>query len=122
MGKDSWRTKQSEEEREKRKRMHPVWRGVGCVFMGILSLMGYLLADWFVVENATQRWIYLPRELIQPPFAPFLPAGILLKVVAAFLFLMMSYGVLSVIYAIAFPVRRGPTDLPPLRKQYRRRP
>jgi len=122
MGKDSWRLRQAEEEREKRQRVHPIWRGVGCFFMGILSLVGYLLADWFVVENATQRWIYLPRELLRPSVAPFLPQGILLKVAAAILFLMLSYGVLSVVYAIAFPLRRGPTDMPPMRRRPRRRP
>jgi hypothetical protein len=122
MGKDSWRSRQAEEEREKRKRMHPVWRGVGCIFMGILSLMGYLLADWFVVANATSHWIYMPRELIRPSFAPFLPAGIFVKVAGAIIFLILSYGVLSVIYAIMFPVRPGPTDVPLQRKRPRRRP
>ncbi len=121
MGRDSWRFRQSDEEREKRKRMNPVWRGVGCFTVVLLTLTGYLFAGWFLMANLTNHWIYMPPEVLRPSFAPWLPAGVLVQIVVAFIFMVMSYGALSLFYAIAFPIRPGETDVPPLKRPRRRR-
>jgi hypothetical protein len=121
MGRGRWRYVRHEEERAKKKRMHPAWRGVGCFLLVLLTLGGYLFSDWFLRANAVGGWVYLPAGLLRPPFAPWLPAGLLFKVVVAFLFLILSYAVLTTVYAIAFPIRLGETDAPPLKRQGPRR-
>jgi hypothetical protein len=121
MGRESWRYAQHERERAKRKRMNPVWRGVGCVLAVILALLGYAFADWFLRANAVNAWIYLPAEVITPSFASGLPPGMVAKLVVAFLFMILSYALMSTFYAILFPIQLGETDMPPLRRVRRRR-
>ena len=117
MGRDSWRFRQMDEEREKKKRLNPLWRGIGCFMMMMLSLGGYLFSDWFLRQNALNNWIFLPPEVIRPSFLPpWVPPGALVSFVVALIFLIMSYGIVSLAYAVAFPHKLGETDVPPLRR------
>jgi polyferredoxin len=116
MGRDTWRYAQHERERLAKKRQNPVWRGVGCVLIVVLTIAGYLFSGWFLRENALNNWVYLPPEILTLSFAPWLPYGVAVQLVVAFLFMIFGYGVLSFFYAIAFPIRPGETDAPPLRR------
>jgi hypothetical protein len=117
MGRDTWRYVQHEKEREAKRRMNPIWRGVGCVLLSALALAGYFGAGWFLRENAAQSWVYLPPELINIPRLTFLPAGIVLQLFIAGLLMLFGYGVLAVFYAIAFPIKPGETDAPPVKRK-----
>ncbi len=121
MGRDSWRYAAHEREREKKKRMNPVWRGVGCFMIVLVTLGGYGFAVWFLRANVTQQWIALPAELINPPWAPFLGGGLLIQIVVAFLFMIFGFGLINIIYSIMFPLQPGETDVPPLKRQGPRR-
>jgi len=116
MGRDTWRFAQHEREREAKRRMNPIWRGVGCVLLVALAVAGYLAAGWFLRENAAQGWMYLPPELINIPYLTFLPSGIVLQLFIAVVFMLFGYGVLAFVYAIAFPIKPGETDAPPLKR------
>ncbi|HSR47808.1 MAG TPA: hypothetical protein VLL77_07440 [Anaerolineales bacterium] len=122
MGRDSWRARQHEIEREKKKRINPIWRGVGCLLMVILAMGGYLFSNWFIVQNDYYQWLYLPQEVVRPSFAPWLPPGILINLSVAVLFLIFTYLTISIVYAIAFPIKPGEYDLPTPRRERRRRP
>ena len=117
MGRDTWRYRALEREREKKRRMNPIWRGVGCLLIAFLTLVGYLFADWFLRANVTSGWVAIPAVFLRPAFAPWLPYGILVKIVVAILFMLMSYGLVSTAYAILFPIRPEATDAPPLRRK-----
>ena len=78
MGRDTWRYAQHEREREAKRRMNPIWRGVGCVLLVALAVAGFLGAGWFLRENAARNLVYLPPELTRVPYLTFLPDGILL--------------------------------------------
>jgi len=132
MGRDSWRARQHDAEREKKRRMNPVWRGVGCFLMVVLAVGGYLFSNWFLTQNYVNRWIYLPPQVIFPPItavppilrslvAPLFGPGVLVSLVVAFLFLIFAYVFLSIAYSIAFPIRPGEHDAPPLKRERRRR-
>jgi hypothetical protein len=116
MGRDTWRFAQHEREREAKRRMNPIWRGVGCLLLVALAVGGYFAAGWFLRENAAQGWVYLPPELVNIPYLTFLPSGIVLQLFIAFVFMLFGYGVLSLAYAIAFPIKPGETDAPPLKR------
>jgi hypothetical protein len=116
MGRDTWRFAQHEREREAKRRMNPIWRGVGCVLLAALAVAGYLAAGWFLQQNATQGWVYLPPVIMNIPYLTFLPAGIVVQLFIAFVFMLFGYGVLAVVYAMAFPVQPGETDVPPLKR------
>ena len=116
MGRDSWRYRIQEETRRKKKRVNPIWRGVGCMVMVAVTLAGYFFSGWFLRANAQAGWILIPAEVIRPAFAPWLPSYLIVQVVVAFLFMILSYGIVSTIYAIAFPIKLGETDAPPLKR------
>jgi len=122
MGRDSWRARQHDIEREKRRRVHPAWRGVGCLLIVVLGIGGYLFSNWFLVNNNYYGWVYLPPEIIRPSFAPWLPAGMLVSLSVGFIFLIFAYAFLSIAYSFVFPEKRGEFDVPPLRRERRRKP
>lgn len=116
MGRDTWRYAQHEKEREAKRKVNPIWRGVGCLLLVALAVAGYLSAGWFLRENAVQGWVYLPPELTNIPYLTFLPSGMVLQLAIALLFMLFGYGVLAIVYAIAFPIKPGETDAPPLKR------
>jgi len=116
MGRDTYRYRKLDQEREKRKQLDPIWRGVGCIVIVGFAGLGYLFADWFIRANAINQWIYIPQAVFYPEFAPFLGGGRLPKLVIGFLFMLLSYGILSMVYAMAFPVKPGEFDAPPPKK------
>jgi hypothetical protein len=121
MGRDTWRFAQHERERAAKRRMNPIWRGVGCVLLVALAAAGFFAAGWFLQQNAQQGWVYLPPEIINIPRLTFLPSGILVQLFMAFVFMLFGYGVLAVVYAMAFPVKPGETDVPPLKRTRQKR-
>jgi hypothetical protein len=126
MGRRStWQHVKADREREQKKRRNPVWRGVGCTLIVIVTIIGYLFSGWFLTQNAANRWIYLPPQVINPPlpsllsFLSFIRGGTLIQIVVAFLFMLFAIGIINIVYAIAFPVQPGKYDLPPLKRRRR---
>ncbi len=129
-------------ERKRRRSVHPIWRGIGCLLMIILPVISYVAAVQVIQYGLKARWP-LPREL----FVPITPPRILWEVPAlvpvlswltrqrnlvaylsvAFLILVFLGGFFSVFYAALYrflgPPRYGPLDVPPPKhkpKPYRR--
>ncbi len=121
MGRDTYSFRALDKERYKRNMLDPKWRGVGLILVAIFATAGYYFAEWFLRANAEHGWIYIPRAALYPTFAPFLGGGLLIKIIVAFLFTLLSYTILSVIYAMTFPIRPGETDAPVDRKAERRK-
>ncbi len=118
MGFSGYQFAEKARQREKRKKIRPVWRGIGCLFMVTLALIGYFVAGWFLRANAANTWIYIPRELIVPPYVSgVIPPGVLLQLAIALLVMLISYGVVSFFYALTFPKRPGETDVPTPRRR-----
>jgi hypothetical protein len=105
--------------------MNPVWRGVGCLLIVAIGALGYLFANWFLVQNVINRWIYFPPELINPDvrvIGDLLAGGNLIRFVVALTFLLFAFAFMNFFYAIIFPVKPGELDLPtPKRKRKPRR-
>lgn len=109
MGRGSmWSDRRFYEEREKKKRGNPIWRGVGCVIIAILGVAAYFFSGWFIRSGL----VYLPREALRPSFATFLPDGAFVQIVVSLLFMMLCYSILSIIWAVLFPKKLGETDAP----------
>ncbi len=121
MGRDSYRFRSLDKEREKKERLDPKWRGVGLILIALFAAGGYFFADWFLKANAENGWMYMPQAALYPKFVPFLGGGLLIKIIVGFLFTLLSYAVLAVIYAMAFPIRPGETDAPVDRKAEKRK-
>lgn len=121
MGRSNWQHMSQERERQKKKTLNPIWRGVGCILIVVLAVFGYLLANWFYAQNQIENWIYMPPELIWPSFAPSLGDGLLFKLIFAGLAMLIGYAVVSFIYALAFPIQPGELDMPPPKRPRRKR-
>jgi hypothetical protein len=121
MGRSSYQFQKQERDRQARKTLNPIWRGVGCLLMVLLAVGGYALANWFYIENQVEKWVYLPPQLIWPSFATFLGDGLLFKLIFAGLAMLFGYAIISMIYAIAFPIPPGELDMPPPKRPKRRR-
>lgn len=119
----TWQFAELDRQREERKALNPVWRGVGCLSIVFFTVVGYLFSGWFLTQNAANRWIFLPPNLINPrfprqlSFLSFLGGGTLIQIIVALLFMLLTVAVLNFIYAIAFPIRPGELDVPPLKRK-----
>lgn len=110
-----------DEHRSKRGKLHPVWRGVGCLIIIALGVLGYFVSGMILEANFENQWVYIPPEIISPSFAPWLPPGALLRIVVGLIAVALGYTVVNVIYAIIFPIKLGETDVPPLRRSDHRK-
>ena len=121
MGTGKYEFREAVSKHDRERRLHPVWRGVGCILLVLLALAGYGLSGWFLVANQENAWIYLPYELYYPPFLPdylsFLPPGFFIRVGIGLLVMIFGYGLLSFFYAVFFPIKPKETDAPPLKRR-----
>jgi len=123
MGKSEfWDFKDQEKLAKKRRGLNPIWRGVGCLLVSGLTISGYFFAEWLLAENESKGWLNLPRSYLAPPaFAPSLPEGIVIKLAIAFLFLIFSFGLLNLLYAMAAPRDEEQVAPPPLKRTVKKR-
>ena len=100
----------------KRRRLNPIWRGIGCLTLVGLVVGGYFFAQWFINTNFTTNWIYIPGELGGPPQYPWLFAKLAVGIIAA----IAGFAILTMIYGIVNPIRPGELDAPPEKRRVKR--
>jgi hypothetical protein len=110
-----YRTRENE-LRSGRKPLETVWNILGLAFAIVMGAAGYLGADWFVLENEVQRWVYLPPELAWPAVAPFLG----LKVTAALIATFLGGVIFTLIYGLVQPVKQSSFDVAAYESKVRR--
>jgi hypothetical protein len=107
-------------------RVHPIWRGIGCIFMIIVPIMSYAGAILLVQWDAKTRWIPIPKEFARTITIPFVDwriryfgANLIVTLVLA----MVGFAVLMSLYALVYRAvgpQRSPLDAPPIRRKTRR--
>ena len=127
MGRDTYRYRQLDKEREDRNRIPPMLRGLGCLIISLFMLMGYWFTGWFLQANLTNEWVYIPRSALAPDLPTFLnflepmiDQGVLVRLVVGVLFMLAAYGVLAIVYAVGFPIKPREIDAPRPRKRRRK--
>jgi uncharacterized membrane protein YeaQ/YmgE (transglycosylase-associated protein family) len=121
MGFETRRFVDDEHRRMRGRRLHPVWRGVGCLVMIALGVLGYFLSGMILEANFENHWVYIPPEIYHPSFAPWLPPGAFLRIIVGLIAVALGYTVVNVLYAVLFPIKLGDTDMPPMRPSDRRK-
>jgi hypothetical protein len=102
-------------------KIHPIWRGIGCLLMLLLPVVAYAGAVMLVNMNAEKRWLPTPRELTQTVTLPLLgPVDNFYSVlIMTFLLAIIGFGLVTIMYSIIYsavgPPRLGPLDAPPVR-------
>jgi hypothetical protein len=107
-------------------KVHPVWRGIGCLMMILIPVMAYAAADLFMQAAPGLGWfphtsgIYgdLNLKYITLPVSMGTIIFTLFFTIFGFLLLSFAY---AVIYRFTGPPRYGPTDSPPIRKKKKKR-
>ena len=125
MGKYStYATRQSAKERPWE--VHPIWRGIGCLFMIIIPMIAFAGSHLLVNMNLRRGWFPVPPEVMDPLYVPVINysithfyatlAGMVVLTLLGFAALMAVY---TIIYSLMAPSRYGPTDSPPVRRHPR---
>jgi hypothetical protein len=102
-------------------RVHPIWRGIGCILIILIPFMSYLGAILLVRANQANHWVKIPAELMKTIKLPFVgSAPHLFATLAGTLVLMaVGFGVLMILYAALYrvsgPSMHSPLDAPPER-------
>jgi len=116
-------------ERKPRK-IHPIWRGIGCILVIIFPIIAYSMAHLLVNMNADEGWLRVPRELAKAVRIPVPEMSIIVpylyaKVVLTVLILVLGSGLFVILYAIVYqflgPSRYGPLDAKPVRSNPKRK-
>ena len=127
-------------EVERRWAIHPIWRGIGCLMALLFIILGYVLAKEFVDYNEKANLLELPKVIYQPVFikyTQYIPGFKNNDVINKFLepvkygyvgfalvFVLIGFGVFSLIYSVIYrisgPSRYGPHDSPEMRRTIRR--
>ena len=112
-------------QKERPWKIHPIWRGIGCLMMILIPVVSYAAAD-VLLTNASSLGINFPRDMYRPfmvssfemPFT--LGEGVLTVG-----FMVAFFGAFTIIYSLVYrtagPPRYGPTDVPPMRRPKKRR-
>ncbi|MFQ5616608.1 MAG: hypothetical protein ACE5GO_09155 [Anaerolineales bacterium] len=118
MSHGKYRQAESEEKWE----IHPVWRGIGCMFFFLIPVIGFMSAVLLVQEGIPQQWIPLTPDLANrvtwPVFGTF-PLYYTLEITAAVAFILYAFFVVlyAAIYRVIGPPKYGPQDAPPIKKK-----
>ena len=89
------------------KGVHPVWRGIGFLLMGLVAVMSYAGANLLVEANKTKGWIAVPYSIRGGvSWAPDLFA----ELIVTFFLIMIGFGIITIVYSLIYKVTR-PQDL-----------
>jgi hypothetical protein len=119
-------------EKQTKKTLHPIWRGIGCLLIVIIPVLSYAIAlltlplfyESGLVPNALRGTMQVPTWMWYSPIV----AGFIQTVIGqpnlkallvlAFVYILAMGGLMSVFYAIIYrrlgPSRYGPKDAPPI--------
>lgn len=89
---------------QKKKGLHPIWRGVGCLMIVVVFGASYWIATRLIELNQTQRWVPPKAVASLIPYYPqyTVPAAVALLVA------LLVYGLIVVAYGFV----RGPVGDP----------
>lgn len=102
-------------------KIHPIWRGIGCLMMLLIPIMSYAGAVVLVQANLEQGWLPMPGELLQTVTIPFVGdvEQFFAVVIVTVLLMIIGFGVVTILYSLIYsavgPPRLGPLDAPPVR-------
>lgn len=100
--------------------IHPIWRGIGCIFMLLIPIMAYAGSILLIQENREQGWIPMPAELMRTITLPWIGKvdHLIANLIATLLLSLVGFAILSFFYSIFYrlmnPDPLGPLDAKPI--------
>lgn len=100
--------------RKEREQIHPIWRGVGFLFMILAPVMGYFGSLLLIEANKKNHWIAISQDFLASGKDPMLYVKIGLTILLAFLIFFILQFIGMLVFRVAGPERYGPLDVPPI--------
>lgn len=100
--------------RQEKEATHPIWRGVGFIFMILAPVMGWFGAQVLLEANKANGWIKIPPDFYAPGADSLLYVKIGLTILLAFLIFFVLQFIGIIIFRMVGPERYGPMDVPPI--------
>jgi amino acid transporter len=95
------------------KEVHPIWRGIGLVFIFLIPFLSYGIAGYILQLNNKNGWVAIPKDWLLPKFTDHL---ILVKLGVTIFLILIFFAIFTFITFVinsAFgPSRYGPMDVP----------
>lgn len=105
-------------------KVHPIWRGIGCILLLLIPIISYAGAFVLVRANYANRWVAIPEEMRGYSVVPYLGrlyyADLAIALVLTFIVFAIITAIYTMVYSMVGPARYGPTDSPPLRRKPRK--
>lgn len=106
-------------------KIHPVWRGIGCILTVIIPILAFAVSDLVIEANITS--IGIPIELrgtvetyVFGPIRFFWAKVLFGTVISVGLFAVLTF-FYAVLYRLSGQGARGPMDAPPVRHKVKKR-
>ncbi len=112
------------------KELHPIWRGIGFVFLIFAPIMGYYGTRLILDLNAVNHWFPIPSTLLNRNGIDFLGKigqnpmlfiYIIMTIVLTFLFYAFLQLLSFILYGLFGPKRYGIYDAPPANVKNRKK-
>jgi hypothetical protein len=106
-----------------KKETHPIWRGIGFVFMIIVPILSYFATILIIDENLKQNWFPFPSDLIISGNDPLLLIKILGTLGISLVLFLIFMSITFILFSAFGTSRYGPLDVPPASyrgKRYKR--
>lgn len=118
---NQYRPKTSYRDRQNQETIHPIWRGIGFIFMIGVPFFAYVLGLWVLQQNQANNWFPIPAEYLARGADPLLYVKIGLTIVLSILLYVVVSFVGVFLTGLLGHRRYGPLDAPPERPVRRRK-
>ena len=106
---------------KKNKTIHPIWRGIGFLFMFLIPILSYFGALVLIDENNKRGWVPIPADLIIKAFDPLILVKAIIIIVLMIILFAIFMLVTFLFNSLFGPSRYGPLDVPPAAYRHRKR-
>jgi hypothetical protein len=101
-------------DRKELRKIHPVWRGIGCVLIVLIPGVSYIIGSLLVDARDKYPWVIIPPDIILKQYSdPFIFVRLIYAGVITFILFVIIAIVTFLITAIFGPPRYGPYDVKP---------
>lgn len=120
------------EQQERPWKIHPAWRGIGCILCLIVPIMAWVGASMVLQSNLKLPLIYEMSGTVQIPYSQINQVDKIISQINQFfvsirfqngqllltiIFMVIGFGILAFLYALLYkmagPPMYGPFDVPP---------
>ncbi|MDD5467646.1 MAG: hypothetical protein PHS96_07550 [Anaerolineales bacterium] len=107
-------------------KIHPIWRGIGCIMFLLIPILSYAGAILLVEANTKQRWVPATTRIMRSVTVPGLGAveHLYANLMVTLVLMLVGFAGVVALYTLVFsifgPSSLGPLDAPPERRSTRR--